>query len=863
MIIEYESMKAAARIIIWTLVLIPTLATTVFSSDLIVTPASLSTYAGQTNIVLQATGNVEFSGGSMGLAALPNAGQLTVLAGNNIIFDSGTSLNVGNNWNVNLVAGTSFVPTVGQPTPPSGSDGIYLDGNAFIQGNNGNLNLMSTNEVQVGWSGSSNGAANTGLASITTTAGGNISVTTQYGDINTGSKPQGNVYRSTPPYYTVSTTLGGISTVAGGNLTIAAGGNVISNLPNGTETDDAGSGAFGSNPGNVTITASGNVFGHYVLANGVGTITAGNNIDVQSGADSFALSLITGTWNVNAPNGSIYLQEVRNPNRVFNAVGSSSGAGYHGFNYNPQAAVVLTAGDAVLTGLDVPRPNGNAIPVLYPPTLNVTAGSGGVTLQGNVTLFPSANQNLSIVITGGGSLLASPSSVTSPYMLYMSDSSQSRWLNSSTFGVSDHGSVPNNLNNANPVVLNISGSMENLNLITSEATQITVGGNMMNCGFSGQNLNPTNVSSITVAGQIYNQSAYSFVTLTSVIPSLPATDLPTGYTNSWSSIFTLALNPSTIANLPVPTGISSSQWAAYAMQNAALFPSGNPGFIYNPAAGQLGFAGPMSSLVLSYLTQPITVLRVDTNGLPVVANGYFVTDTVAWVASSQIQSLYAASQGDPSPSSGQLGYRIGGPGQFDVSASSISLGNTYGILSCDVEDPQGGFGGYANLALITPSGATLNVTVSSNLDMETSTIAAIGGGDVNVISTGGSIDLGLQEMFNTPRQVGFGVFTSGNGNVNVTALGDIDVNGSRIATYNGGNVFVESLQGNVNAGSGGSAINGVVVSYVNPGNEAAGYYTEEVYGSGIVAYTLENPSQVPGSASVPGNITIETPQGNI
>jgi hypothetical protein len=143
-------------------------------------------------------------------------------------------------------------------------------------------------------------------------------------------------------------------------------------------------------------------------------------------------------------------------------VGSLSGAGYHWFNYNPQAAVALTAGGMALTGLNLPRPNGNTIPVLYPPTLNLTAGSGGATLQGNVTLFPSASQNLSITTTGGGNLLASSSSVTSPYQLYMSDSSQTKWLNSSTFSVSDHGNLPNNLNNTNPVVLNISGSMDNL-----------------------------------------------------------------------------------------------------------------------------------------------------------------------------------------------------------------------------------------------------------------------------------------------------------------------------------------------------------------------------------------------------------------
>ena len=73
------------------------------------------------------------------------------------------------------------------------------------------------------------------------------------------------------------------------------------------------------------------------------------------------------------------------------------------FNYAPQAYVDLTANGVYLTSLNVPRPYG-AVPVLYPPVLDITAGSGGVTLEGNVTLFPSPDQNLDIITTDGGNL---------------------------------------------------------------------------------------------------------------------------------------------------------------------------------------------------------------------------------------------------------------------------------------------------------------------------------------------------------------------------------------------------------------------------------------------------------------------------
>jgi len=410
---------------------------------------------------------------------------------------------------------------------------------------------------------------------------------------------------------------------------------------------------------------------------------------------------------------------------------------------------------------------------------------------------------------------------------------------------------------------------------------------MIDCVFSGQNLHSSDITSITVAGQIYNRSPYEFVYGIN-IPSVPATDLLPGLGSSWEDIFTLAINPAALASLTIPANLTPQQLAAYIIQSTSLFqthqlPNGqylgfNPGFVYNPATGRLGFAGQMSLNVESVLTQPITILHL-VNGLPVIdpATGHYEMDTITWVDPSIISTLYQTSinpspiealaglnVGAPSPLNPSLGYRLGGSGQFDIHAGSISLGNTYGILSCGVEDPQGGYDRYVNLASVTQSGgATVNVTVAGNLDMLTSTIAAIGGGDVNVTSTGGSMDLGSQELFNNPRQVGLGIFTSGSGNVNVTAFGDINIDGSRIATFNGGNVFIESLTGNVDAGSGGTTFNGVFVSYVDPITGAADFYAENVYGSGILANTLVDPALVPGSAITPGNITVKTPRGDI
>lgn len=862
--------------------------------------ADLAPYS---QIDLHALDNIELSTPlSLNDASAPAAFSLS--AGNNITLDDGTGITAGKNWSVNLAAGTGFAPTVAQPTPAAGNDGIYLTSSAYVQTQDGDINLSAANEVQVTAGGNQGDAA--GSSGIRTLNGGSISVNTTYGDVNAGVNPLAYQYSSTAPYYTVATdlgaSLGGISTAAGGNVSINAGGNVFSFLPTGnssfgTAADDGGSGAFGPEAGNVTINAGGNIYGHYVLANGVGSITASQNVG-GTASHSFALSLVAGSWSISAPNGSIYLQEVRNPNGVFNSLGSVSAPGHHLFDYAPDATVNLDANAVYLTGANVPRPAG-AVPVLYPPILDITAGSGGVTLDDNVTLFPSADQNLAITTTDGGNLTALPAAPgTAPIELLMSDSAQTKWKSAASFSDNDHGAVPEDLNNLDPVQISIDGNMENLVLLTSRATTLTVQGDMINCGFSGENLHASDITSLHVTGQIYNQSAYAFVNLPTPIPAIAANDLLPGMASSWMNIFSLALDPTALANLTIPPGILPSQLVNYIVQQTSLFSDrpvngvltgSNPGFVYNQATGQLGFGGPMPQSILSEFSQPLTVLHLGADGLPVTYTGgdgktHFETDQVNWAAPAAVETLYTDSQADPSTADEPLGYRIGGPGEFDVDAGSISLGNTYGILSCGVQDPQGGFNRYNNLASITPSGATLNVTVNDDqsgtevvdgttiqshdsLNLLTSTIASLGGGDVNVISTAGSMDLGSEALQSSTRNVGFGVFTAGAGNVNVMAQNNVEIDGSRIAAYNGGNIFVESYAGNVDVGAGGDTTTGVEATFVNPATKKADNYQEIVFGSGIVANTYIIPPKStilpPNAAKLPGNITIKTPQGNI
>lgn len=111
-VLRSPKIHQAVRIIICTLALIAAVSSNVFGDDLTVT--SFSVFEGQTNILLQATGDITFSGGSMNLPALPpgaSSGRLSIQAGNDIIIQNGTSISAGPGWSLSFLAGNSLTGT--------------------------------------------------------------------------------------------------------------------------------------------------------------------------------------------------------------------------------------------------------------------------------------------------------------------------------------------------------------------------------------------------------------------------------------------------------------------------------------------------------------------------------------------------------------------------------------------------------------------------------------------------------------------------------------------------------------------------------------------------------------------------------
>ncbi len=659
--------------------------------------------------------------------------------------------------------------------------------------------------------------------------------------------------------YTVSTSLGGISTVAGGDVTISAGQDVISFLPGSTTLSDAGSGAFGPAPGVVTIKAGGNVYGHYVAAdserNGqivASTINAG--INAGTTGQLLALSLVKGGWDVSAPNGNIVLQEVRNPNGVFSKTVP------HQFDYDLQSFVDLDAGDGVELFGGGPRNSGSlnlANTYIYPPSLSIDAGMGGITFNKPVTLFPSAYGELSLTTSDKGPLIGTGSQTTPD--LLMSDSGSTSYTSTTTFGINDHKSTPVQIDNYNPVVLDIAGDMNNFFLVTPKETQIAVHGDMNNSYFQGQNLHSGDVTSITVDGKITIPNSKSFYALGDALSDAVAAELTPGFLGSLVDANGNPIFPGG-AGLVAPTfysmpgglslaagKISTPQFQALVTTDA----SGNQvlNTFYPPQiVNGVVQTDPATGKILPDLTQPVTILNTT------ILNYFY--------QNSPNISVSATTPAD--------GLILAGQGLFKISADSVDLGYSLGIQTLGAGySADGSIVGNGALIHESTSGAAIQLDVTHDLTMFSSTIATAGGGDIN-ITAGGSINVGSSSGLGLQNPTS-GIFAAGPGNITVTATGTIDIAGSRIATFDGGNITLLSLQGDVNVGDGAANDLQVYLSEVNPLDGSVVRLENIFNGSGILAYTLPLTLQSDDGTvtlhfsptELPGNITVTTPQGSI
>ena len=761
------------------------------------------------HITLQASRDISFDASTVwnlnNSTQVSEPGSLLRLeAGRNILFGNNSSIVAGTGWSVEMAAGADFTaPLHLNPTATEG--GIYFNGappnaagsrpnrSGSLETLDGHIKLVAAKDVLVG----------TGF--IRTVGGGSIDIQAVSGDVDAGRKADWLNFNRFG-YAVPSAGLGGIGTVAGGNITIAAGGDIESILPT--------VGAYGG--GDVTLTAAGRILGNYYVKDGIGQLNAGT--DLGSASSPVTLALVKGSWLGEAA-GSVFVNEVLNPNGTFNSSKLDGGLGIpYQFDYAPDAAVKLTAGNSVqLLGTSIQRSDANSdlVPT-YPPILELTAGAGGILLGNDVVLFPSALGQLRLKTTGSGPF---ESAGDGSFQFVMSDSDQPRY---GTF-ISSHSAAPLHLAGASePVRLDIGGDVRNLRLQIPKQAEIIIGGSTLNFFYKGQNLTPADVTSINITGDVRNRADYTPVA---------ASETPD---------FTIFDE----ANL-------SPEGARLALSSRLL---------YDPLTGQLTFQGRMTEGQRDFLLNP-TVLLYEPSGAPALdVDGNQLTASAYFADAGTINTLFEATKDVPLFPVKNGGFAFGGPGTVNFAARNLDLGITLGIrsvvtalnpaLALDAQgNPQSGANLNLTLGYVGGNRSAATIPGAGNLEMVSSQIASFNQGSID-LRAAGTLNVGGQAQFtsdDTPK----GIYSGHGGSIAVEALGDIRLNGSRIASYDGGDVSVISRQGVVDAGNGGKGFFLITTDQFNPETGLVEARTDQFFGSGIVALTRKD------SAAQVGNLTVQ------
>jgi hypothetical protein len=167
--------------------------------------------------------------------------------------------------------------------------------------------------------------------------------------------------------------------------------------------------------------------------------------------------------------------------------------------------------------------------------------------------------------------------------------------------------------------------------------------------------------------------------------------------------------------------------------------------------------------------------------------------------------------------------------------------------------------------LSSPSG-------SGNIEMTSSQISTNSGKDNIYIIAAGELDVGKSTFFSNPDEVQkTGIFTAGGGAINILTNGDVNVNESRVMTFEGGDITVWSESGNINAGRGAkeeviASPPTLVAEYNANGTEIIGYqvvFTPPAVGSGIRAVTFAPDGPAGPPAPPEGDIYLFAIQGII
>lgn len=164
--------------------------------------------------------------------------------------------------------------------------------------------------------------------------------------------------------------------------------------------------------------------------------------------------------------------------------------------------------------------------------------------------------------------------------------------------------------------------------------------------------------------------------------------------------------------------------------------------------------------------------------------------------------------------------------------------------------------GYEAIAAMFPGAGGKESTYEGDIRLFFSKISTFAGGDINLLTPGGSVNAGLASAFAGSKSASdLGIVAQGNGAINGMVNNDFMVNQSRVFALNGGDITLWSSNGNIDAGRGAKAALSVPppqVTFDAQGNLKV-IFPPAVSGSGI--------RTAASSAPKPGDVYLAAPKG--
>jgi filamentous hemagglutinin len=579
-------------------------------------------------------------------------------------------------------------------------------------------------------------------------------------------------------------------TLGGGDLNIAAGGsaiNVSAAAADSVLAQPIGAAPVYERSGGLSFKAGGDIGSAQIfLADGQGAVTAGGALSTtlnssQAGQPNVgsAFYLQSASLEVTTRLGSV-LEGVFNPTALAQPIpqGESSVAlGGTFFTYaangvfslqsvaGPVTLGTSSSAESTVLGVSLLQANASSGTLgTVPASLTLQSLTGDINFEaaiGTLTLYPSPVGQLDliaaqdIVRTGQGNLImsdAAPESVTT-----LTNGLGTTSLATTNFSGDIHVSDPN------PALVTAGGNIEGLSLAIPKAAQFVAGQDIVDLTYIGQNLDPSD-ETLIFAGRDFtytNEYANNGISVggPGLLDILAGRNITLGFSPGVVTTGNLAN-----ANLPTAQGADLTMYTGL---------GSNPDY--------LEYLKQVIEPSANYQTELVNYVETlqGSAGLSVAAAETAFQD----LSTEQQRPLIDEVFFNELELSGQAANNVPG------------AGFTQGYNSIDTLFP-GSRSGTAGASTMAYAGA---------LTLQFSRIYTLSGGNITLVVPGGNIDVGLANppsTLNARAPSSLGIVTEESGNIDIYAKGDVNVNSSRIFTLGGGNILIWSDEGSIDAGLG-------------------------------------------------------------